>query len=148
MSKRSKYNLSPSDKINYVEKGSLKGQKKKGFKQFLFFVFVLALIALVFIPYWKNRQKKIELDREISQIKSDIYKYEKTNEELRELLLYLDSDQAIKDRARNSLGLQQEGEKVVVIKKREIEELVPGEKKKEEDELSNFQKWIKYIFKN
>ncbi len=148
MSKRSKYNLSPSDKINYVEKGSLKGQKKKNFKQFLFFVFILALIVLVFMPYWKNRQKKIELDKEINQIKSDIYKYEKTNEELRELLLYLDSDQAIKDRARNSLGLQQEGEKVVVIKKGEIEELIPGEKKTEEEELSNFKKWIKYIFKN
>ena len=113
----SNYNLSPTEKVNYVQKGKLKGQMGRILKQSLFLFLVLGLIILILFPYFKNKKEKMELVDEITKVRSEINQYEKTNEELKEFLSYLESDQAIEEKARLNLGLQKEGEKVVVIKK-------------------------------
>ncbi|HOZ53561.1 MAG TPA: septum formation initiator family protein [bacterium] len=144
-----KYNLSPTEKLNYVHKGEIKGQKGRVLKQSLFLVFIIGMMVLILFPYLKNKKKKIELENEIAKIREDINQYEKNNEDLREFLSYLESDQAIEEKARLNLGLQKEGEKVVVIKKIIKDEVIEGENKElDEEELTNPQKWIKYFFDN
>lgn len=142
-----KYNLSPTEKINYVQKGSLKGGGVRLFKQFIFTFFILLLILLISFPYFKNRQKIKAMNDEIFKVKDDIYEYEKSQEELKELLSYLNSNQAIEDKARINLGLQKDGEKVIVVKhddfnKKEIDNSL----EKEIDDKSNLVKWVEYFF--
>lgn len=145
----SNYNLSPTEKVNYVQKGKSKGQTGRILKQSLFLFLVLGLIALILLPYFKNKKEKMELVDEINKVQNEINQYEKTNAELKEFLSYLESDQAIEEKARLNLGLQKEGEKVVVIKKL-IKENNSDKKDFSQDkkELSNLQKWIKYFFDN
>ncbi|MFA5644238.1 MAG: septum formation initiator family protein [Patescibacteria group bacterium] len=144
-----KYNLSPAEKLNYVQKGKIKGQGKKNFKKFLVSFLILGLLVLMFVPYLNKYQKNKDLENEIAKIKEEIDKYENQNEELKEILNYLESDQAVEDRARINLGLQKEGESVLIIR-RKIEE--PNVKNNyvldSGEEEGNFKKWLNYIFKD
>lgn len=144
-----KYRLSPTEKLNYVQKGRIKGQRKRFLKQFLFFFLILFFLSLLAVPYFKNYQKRKDLENEISKIQEEIYQYEKMNEELKDFLKYLESDQAIVEKARVNLGLQKEGENVVVIKRKNIEnDLIENDKESVKPEFSNFKKWFNYFFNN
>lgn len=144
-----KYNLSPTEKLNYVQKGNIKGSKTKIFKQILFCFFVILMLVLILIPYLRNDKKRKDLENEIAKINSDISQYEKTNEELKEFLSYLESDQAIMEKGRVDLGLQKEGEKVVVIKRKDLEVVENGKTNEEETKnISNLGKWWQYFFNN
>lgn len=144
-----KYNLSPTEKLNYVQKGKVKGQGRKFFKQVLFSFLILGMLTLLAVPYFKNYQKRKDLENEIKKIQEEIYQYEKNNEELKEFLSYLESDQAIIEKARVNLGLQREGESVVVIKNKKIEtDLNNNNKNEHKDNVSNFKKWLNYFFNN
>ena len=109
---------------------------------------LLGLIGLIIFPSFKKGQKGNELKSEIDEIKEEIAKYEKTNSDLKDLLIYLESDQAAEEKARLNLGLQKEGEKVVVIKRMMKENNLELESKKEEENLSNPRRWLKYFFDN
>ncbi|HPT08551.1 MAG TPA: septum formation initiator family protein [bacterium] len=143
----SKYNLSPTEKLNYIEKGKIKGQAWKNFKQFLLTLILLGLVILMFIPYLKNNKKTKNIETEIAQIQSEINKYEKTNQGLSEVLSYLSSDQSVEEKARLNLNLQKAGEQVVVIKREEALSNV-NTSTDEIIEVSNFRKWINYFFNN
>ena len=144
-----KYNLSPTEKLNYVQKGNVKGRGRKIFKQILLTLFILGLLILIIVPYLRNNKKRKDLENEIVKIQKEISQYEQTNEELKEFLSYLESDQAIMEKARVNLGLQKEGEKVVVIKRKDLEvtSTSTAETQSAED-VSNFRKWLKYFFNN
>jgi cell division protein FtsB len=141
-----KNKLSPTNKVSYVQKASSKGSGFRVLKQIIISVFILGVFVLIIIPYLENRQKRLELERQIMETKDQIIKYEDSNVNLKELLTYLESDQAIEERARLNLGLQKEGEQVVIIKRSEFEEVLDSEE--EDVDLSNFQKWIRYFFYN
>lgn len=143
----SKYNLSPTEKLNYIEKGKIKGQAWKNFKQFLLTLILLGLVILMFIPYLRNNKKTKNIETEIAQIQSEINKYEKTNQGLSEVLSYLSSDQSVEEKARLNLNLQKAGEQVVVIKREEALSNV-NTSTDEIIEVSNFRKWINYFFNN
>lgn len=144
-----KYNLSPTEKLNYVQKGNVKGRGRKIFKQILLTLFILGLLILIIVPYLRNNKKRKDLENEIVKIQKEISQYEKTNEELKEFLLYLESDQAIMEKARVNLGLQKEGEKVVVIKRKDLEVTSTSTTETQSaEDVSNFRKWLKYFFNN
>lgn len=143
-----KYNLSPTEKLNYVEKGSVKGQGLKIFKQLSFSFIIIVVLILIIIPYLKNHKKRQDLNSEIAKVQEEIIRYEKSNEDLKGLLSYLDSSQAVEDRARINLGLQKEGENVVVIKRKEVISDNQTISQKDLKDISNFKKWIKYFFEN
>lgn len=141
------YNLSPTEKLNYVQKGKVKGQSKKIIKQFLFSSVIIALFLLVFIPLIRNKRKSGNIEMEIARVRTEVDRYEKSNQELEELLSYLSSKQAVEEKARLSWGLQKAGETVLVIKKEELADkaaAVPLET----EQKSNFKKWLDYFFNN
>ena len=109
-----KYNLSPTEKLNYVQKGKSKGQFKKAFKQVLLFFALIGLFVLMFVPFLRNYKKNKIMDAEIAEAKANINQYEKTNEELKTITSYLSTNQAVEEKARLNLGLQKAGEKVGV----------------------------------
>lgn len=145
-----KYNLSPTEKLNYVEKGKVKGKNKYVFKQLLITFFVIVVLILLSFPSFRNQQKNKALQEEISKIQAEIAKHEKSNEELRELLSYLESEQSAVEKGRLNFGLQKAGEQVIVVKRKTLteDELSVAFNNNKNQEISNFQKWINYFFNN
>jgi cell division protein FtsB len=142
-----KYNLSPSEKLNYVQEARDKRAKFKKLRQVIFALVILAALFLIAGPYINNYHKKQELEKEIARAKNKIEQYEKSNEELREFLDYLSSDQAIEERARLDFGLQKKGEKVVVIQKGSLRGANLDDFSEDpEPEVPNPRKWVNYFF--
>ena len=141
-----KYNLSPTEKLNYVQKGRSKGQFKRALKQILLSLALIGLFILMFVPFLKNYKKNKIMDAEIAEAKVNIEQYEKTNEELRVLTSYLSSNQAVEEKARLNFSMQKAGEKVVIIKKDEVEYI--NTSSEEKIELPNYKKWLNYFFNN
>jgi cell division protein FtsB len=142
------YKLSPTDKLNYVQKAKPEDISGKGgfFKRFSLTFLLLVVLSLILIPYFEKKEKQRALEEEIRKVEEEINMYEVKSLDLEELIGYLQSDQAVEERARVNFGLQKEGEKVVVIKREESEEAL-GESKEEEVEISQFKKWCNYFFK-
>jgi len=144
-----KYKLSPTRKVQYVQKGMLGGGnfwKKMTAGQWP--ITILALIVLFFVglPTIKNYLKQEALDREIADVKMEIAEYEDKNSDLKNMLRYLESDQAVEERGRLNLGLKKEGEKVIVISRVDKTESNPVSANNSLDQLSNPQKWWRYFF--
>lgn len=147
MSKR--YKLSPTDNLNYVQKGKIPPSNRfNSFKKFLSSFFLILLLILILIPYYNRLNRRRIIDEEIRKEKENISRYEKNNEDLQALISYLNSEQAAEESARLNFGLQKEGETVVVVKvpsKTEVENL--NNENKIESKNSAFQKWYNYFFK-
>lgn len=112
--------------------------------QGFFTIILLIILGFIVYPLAKNFAKQKALEEEISVAKEEIAKYQSENEELERVLNYLESDQAIEDRARLNMGLRKEGEGVIVIKEEEVLGLT--ETQAEEEELNNRQKWFRLFF--
>lgn len=141
-----KYNLSPTEKLNYVQKGKSKGQSAQIWQQFTISFLILGILALIVIPYYNNNKKRKDLEKEIASIKNDISRYENSNQDLEELLNYLASDQAVEEKARLNFGLQKQGEKVIVIQRQGNSSSSASSTEELVEEVSNPQKWLNYFF--
>ncbi|MCF7795191.1 septum formation initiator family protein [Patescibacteria group bacterium] len=117
------------------------------FKSQIFFTLLaLALLVMILIPVYRNFQERKAIDREIAEIKKEIEEYENSNQELRQMLDYLESDESLEAQARVNLGLKKPGEEVVVIKtETENQETINNINNKKED-LSNLKLWFRYFF--
>ena len=114
--------------------------------QIFFTLIALTLLVMMLIPVYKNWQERKAIDQEISEIQKEIEQYENSNQELRQMLNYLESEESLEAQARLNLGLKKPGEEVVVIKKDiEDKEGVNKINNKKED-LSNSQLWFRYFF--
>ena len=141
-----KYNLSPTEKLNYVQKGKSKGQSAQIWQQCTISFLILGILALIVIPYYNNNKKRKDLEKEIASIKNDISRYENSNQDLEELLNYLASDQAVEEKARLNFGLQKQGEKVIVIQRQGNSSSSASSTEELVEEVSNPQKWLNYFF--
>ncbi len=112
------------------------------------FIAFLALIFLVLLsfPLAKSYSRRLVADKEIEAMRDKIAEYEKTNQELQELLNFTYSEESIEDYARSSLNLKKPDEGVVIIQKNEeVNNL-----EKEENlstSSSNLSLWFSYFFK-
>lgn len=80
----------------------------------------LAIIALLFlllilVPLAKNYSRKRIIEREIADIQQEISEFEAKNQDLKEMIDYLQSDQSLEEQARLNMGLKRPGETVAVI---------------------------------
>jgi cell division protein FtsB len=145
-----KYRLSRTKKVTYVQKG-LVGAPTYSLGQFIsrpgvFSVLILGALVLVSIPAVRNYAQERAVDLEINEAKAEIERYTNKNKELSEVIGYLESDQAIEEKARLNLGLKKQGETVAVIaaSPQVSEDLSPAAARLEE--LSNPHKWLNYFF--
>ena len=110
----------------------------------------LAIIGLVFLlliifPLAKTYTQKRMVENEINGVKKEINDFEKTNQELRDMITYLESDQSLEEQARLNLNLKKPGEKVIVI-----EEPKTATSSSEANDFAadggNLAKWWHYFF--
>lgn len=111
------------------------------------FLAILCLIFLVLIifPLAKTYSQKRIMDKEIADIQEEITAYQKTNEELKEMIAYLESDQSLEEQARLSLNLKKPGEQVVVIDHAQ-QTNNSGTVNLPDTKINNFAKWWRYFF--
>ncbi len=110
----------------------------------------LAIIGLVFIllivfPLAKVYTQKRIVEKEINDVKEEIAVFEKTNQDLREMIDYLQSDQSLEEQARLNLNMKKPGEKVIVIENLSVA-TTTNEINKTTISESNFKKWWNYFF--
>jgi len=105
----------------------------------------LILLLLIMLPLAKTYSQKRLIENEISNVEKEISQFEKDNQDLQEMLSYLQSDQSLEAQARVNLNLKKPGETVIVIESKEdIKKMDVVEEKREE--VSNFKKWFNYFF--
>ncbi len=110
----------------------------------------LAIVGLVFLlliifPLARTYTQRRLVENEINGVKKEISDFESTNQELKDMITYLESDQSLEEQARLNLNLKKPGEKVIVIE--------PTKNASTTDDLnktttleSNFLKWWHYFF--
>lgn len=102
-----------------------------------FFVYIVFSVSKVLYQNYK-------VNKEVAAMKSEIEELQKSNKEYAAKILYYQSPSYREKIARERLGLQKEGEEVVVI----LPEERPKETgDKETDNRKNYQKWWDFFFK-
>lgn len=109
----------------------------------------LALLILIFVflaifPLAKNFNQRRVVDQEIETIKQEIKEFDSRNQELKDMIAYLNSPSGQEEVARLSLGLKEPGEEVIVIDGLDFS--ASEEELKKEEDRPNWQKWIDYFF--
>ncbi|MCX7779090.1 MAG: septum formation initiator family protein [Patescibacteria group bacterium] len=125
-------------------------KKKKSFFQILFTSSFLSLVLLIILGVtltfsFKTFRQEREVRGQILALENEIEKVEGEKSKLLETLEYLKSDFYKEKEAREKFGMQQPGEKVIVI----LPPIENQEKNmvKEEENLPIFKKWWYYLFK-
>lgn len=135
-----------------VERSLARKEKLKKRKTFFKFFTLIGLVLLVFVSVALGKEvyRRHQITQEIDKAKQEVESLEKKNHELQALIDYLNTDSFKEIQARQSLGLQKEGEMAVAIE--------PGiaasyedqgstfESSEEVKEASNLKKWWKYFF--
>jgi cell division protein FtsB len=87
--------------------------------------------------------KNYQLNQEEAKLKSDVVSLENEVQDLKNQIVYYQSDSYKEKMLRAKLNLQKEGEKVVVITAPPDVQQVAEDKK---ENLTNPQKWLRYFF--
>jgi len=146
-----KYRLSRTKKVAYVQKG-LAGAPSHGWgrllsNQGLMTILILGALVLISVPAIRNYTQERAINLEINEARAEIDRYASKNKELNDVIGYLESDQAVEEKARLNLGLKKQGEKVVVIVDRpQVSENSLAQANSSQSELSNPHKWLNYFF--
>ncbi|MBU1119094.1 septum formation initiator family protein [Patescibacteria group bacterium] len=110
------------------------------------------LLVLVSVALTKELMRKHNVNNEIEEVKKEIDRLERRNAELSSLIDYLRTDSFKEIQARQSLGMQKDGETSVAITEpvtpnTDIPEVPEINEKTLEAEGSNVSKWWNYFFK-
>ena len=110
-------------------------------------ILALGFLIMILFPLAKTYTQKKILETEINEVQREIASFEKNNQELREMIDYLQSEQSLEEQARLNLNLKKPGEQVIVIDNSQklaslAVEATPL------DSSSNFNKWWRYFFIN
>lgn len=105
----------------------------------------LVLLVVIVLPLARTYSQRRLVEKEINDVQKEIAQFEKDNQELKEMLGYLQSDQSLESQARINLNLKKPGETVVVIESA-ADTKNQAAAQKEEDDKSNLKKWFDYFF--
>ena len=124
--------------------------KIKGKNKFFFLIGIIVLVVVA-VNLTKTWMKSHEINQEITGLEQEIDNLIRTNDELKGLIQYFNSDAYVEEKARIDLGLKKEGEKVVIITDQNgngannQNPRASGET--DENSVSIHQKWWEYLFK-
>ncbi len=105
-------------------------------------VFLLGILALIMVVTSKLLLQKREVSLEISQLQARADKINQENQELSELIKYLNTTEYTEREAREKLNLKKEGEHVVVLPKDETSDIAGGAAQNQ----ANYVKWFNKFF--
>jgi len=112
-------------------------------------IFILFLISFAGYHFLKTKLKQNEISDEVKVLQAQIDEFEKKNESLEKLSEYLKTDDFKEKEAKEKLSLVKEGEKVIIVKKDEIEkEISEATQNKPEVKIErpNYYYWWHYFF--
>jgi cell division protein FtsL len=113
----------------------------------VFLVTAAAAVAAVGFGIVKSLVKRAEIEREIQALQNEISKNQLQAEKLSQLIEYLNTEEFREKEARLQLGLRKPGESVVVVPNTaEADEASISDLNKTSENLSNWQRWLKYLF--
>jgi cell division protein FtsB len=109
----------------------------------------LAIIGLVFLvviifPLARTYSQRRLIEKEITDVKNQISDFENQNQELKDLITYLQSDQSLEEQARLNLNLKKPGEGVIMIEDKNIK-MNKVEAAPTSSNMNNFTKWWLYF---
>jgi cell division protein FtsB len=136
-----------------------KNLKTKFLSSRVFIIIGICLLVFIGFSLGKETYRNYQIEKEIQALEEEISGLEKNNDNLTHLIEYFKTESYQEKEARQKLGLQKEGEKVVVITEENIE---PEEFETEntensiqefnqsgeiqKEEISNPRKWWNFIF--
>ncbi len=105
----------------------------------------LSFLILILFPLAKTYSQRKLVEQEINEVKKEISDFESKNQELKEMINYLQSDQSLEEQARLNLNLKKPGETVIVINEKKIATSTVNTDDEAKD-FSNLKKWWYYFF--
>lgn len=112
----------------------------------LFFVVALCAILLIVYGITRGVMRRVEVENQISALKNDIHSLETKNEELSRLITYFQTPEFKEREARLRLGLQKQGENVVVIPDLAQGNTNTSDSAVPQEQLPNWKLWLNYFF--
>lgn len=134
-----------------------RAQKRKPFLiHLLFLLIILASIIGLSFPLSNKLKKQYTVNKEIKTLKEEISRESSKNNNLKNFIEYLNSDQYVEEKARTNLNYKNENETVVVIKDPSIssedklrDNFAYTSNKVDQyndEKIQNAKNWIKYFF--
>lgn len=119
-------------------------KEKKFYSQFSI-VFGIFLLVFISVSLVKEIVRRYEVNKEISQLETEIGRLESRNGELDQLITFFNTDEFLEQEARTRLNLQKPQEQVIIIPDLK---LAPREEQKANLELSltNPHRWWNHFF--
>lgn len=113
-----------------------------------FTIIVLFAIILLAVSLTKSIIRKVEINKQIADLEVEIASLEQENVELDNVMQYFNSSEYQEKEARTKLGLQQEGESVVIIPNDlpERTATTSTDEAMAAAEVPNSTKWKQYFF--
>jgi len=100
-----------------------KNKKRGSWKNIFFSIFLgialILVISFLFYTNWKINQRRSQLTANIATLKEEIQILEQKNQELKEKMSEVGSEEHLEKVARDQLAMKAPGEEVVVVKKEE-----------------------------
>lgn len=137
------YGLSPADRR---QNNQPYWRKFLMSQRFLAIVFLLIIMAIIF-PLARSLSQKKVIEKEIAEMKRDNEIYRNKNEDLREMIEYLQSDISLEEQARLNLGLKKANEDVVVVNRQSVAQVTSVSEVAVNSRNINWDKWLNYFFK-
>jgi len=129
-------------------------KKENFFHKIIFnniFLSIIGLIVIVAIsiPLAKNVSKQYEINNEVQNLKNEISDIEKKNSSLKDMLVYLESDQFAEEQARINLNYKKVGESLYVITdENKSENIKLSLELNKNKKTNNPIKWLNHFFNN
>lgn len=116
------------------------------FPKKLLLIFLLCTLGFLYFAIEKGSKKNKEVYGEISQLEKQAASLETEKNSLNDLISFFETPSFQERESKEQLGLQNPGEKVIVITKDKEPNAEILEPAKEEKKNSNAEKWWKVIF--
>jgi cell division protein DivIC len=128
----------------------MKKNNKNKKSLFLKLVLIFGVFILCYISYrlYHEIYRQNEIDQEIQALQDEINKLEQDNNNLQDLISYFQTDEFKEKEAKDKLNLVKKGEKVILIKEREVKRDKEVEEEKPEILVNrpNYYYWWHYFF--
>lgn len=113
-------------------------------QRFLAIIGLIFLVVIIF-PLARTYSQRQVIEKELADVQHQIADFENQNQQLQELIAYLQTDQSLEEQARLNLNLKKPGEGVIVVENKslKVDKLVASSTV---SVASNFQKWLNYFF--
>jgi len=115
----------------------------------LFFVILFIIVVFLSFNVYKGLKQRMDVKKEISNLKMEINNLEKQNNELGGLIEYFATDEYVETASREKLGYKKLGEKIVVLSEEGDDRALSFSEQKldsVDQGSSNIKLWWDYFF--